>query len=238
MLGFKEFLEEEKLLQKLKRAIYEPEGGVKPEEHLHWFDMDDTLVKHDPEKGAKIRVKDSAGNHVKTLSTSDYNRYKLEPGHSYDYSEFASSKKFADSASPIHKMVRHAQRLVDAGHHVHIITARADMEHPHILLGALKQMGLDMDKIHLHRAGNEGKNPTHVNKAITLNRVIRKLKTQGHNIRKVTGYDDHPANVTSIHDVGANPAGQTLKQIHPNIDFGGIQVSHKGQQVSVKKVAE
>lgn len=238
MLTYKGYLEEKRLVDRLKKMIYGPEGGVAPEEHLHWFDMDDTLVKHDPEKGAKIRVKDADGNHVKTLSTSEYNSHKLEPGHSYDYSEFASSHKFAESASPIHKMIRHAQRLVEAGHHVHIITARADMEHPHILLSALKQMGLDMDKVHLHRAGNEGKNPTHVNKARVLNRVIRRLQSQGHNIRRVVGYDDHPANVTSIHDVPANPAGQTLKQIHPDVDFRGIQVSHRGQQVSVKRVAE
>jgi hypothetical protein len=237
MLTFKAFLEEESLRKKLTQAMYtKPEGGVKPEEHLHWFDMDDTLVHHDPEKGAKIHVKDENGKRVETLSTSGYNSHKLKPGHSYDYSEFASSKKFAESASPIHKMIRHAQRLVDAGHHVHIITARSDMQQPHILLGSLKQMGLDMDKIHLHRAGNEGKNPTHVNKARTLNKVIRRLGAQGHTIKKVVGYDDHPANVTSIHGVAANPSGQTLRELHPGVEFSGIHV--QGKQAKLKKVAE
>lgn len=236
MLTYKSYLEEKRLLDKLTKMIYQPEGNIKPEEHLHWFDMDDTLVHHDPQKGAKIHVNDSKGRRVDTLSTSEYNSHKLQPGHSYDYSEFASSHKFAESASPIHKMIRHAQRLVDAGHHVHIITARSDMQQPHVLLGALRQMGLDMDKIHLHRAGNVGKNPTHVNKAITLARVLRKTQDQGHNIKRVVGYDDHPANVTSIHDVGANPAGQTLKQMHPDIDFQGIHV--QGKQAKLKRVAE
>jgi hypothetical protein len=236
MLSFTEYLQEENLRQRLHRMIYNPSGDVKPEEHLHWFDMDDTLVHHDPEKGARIHVNDSEGKRVKTLSTSEYNSHKLEPGHSYDYSEFASSAKFAESASPIHKMVRHAQRLLDAGHHVHIITARSDMHQPHILLGALRQMGLDMDRIHLHRAGNEGKNPTHVNKAKVLARVLQKTKKMGHNIRRVVGYDDHPANVTSIHDVAANPAGQTLRQIHPDVEFQGIHV--EGKRAKLKRVAE
>jgi hypothetical protein len=237
MLTFKAFLEEESVKKKLTQAMYSnPPGGVKPEEHLHWFDMDDTLVHHDPERGAKIHVKDASGKRVKTLSTSEYNSHKLEPGHSYDYGEFASSHKFAESASPIHKMVRHAQRLLDTGHHVHIITARSDMENPHVLLGSLKQMGLDMDRIHLHRAGNEGKNPTHVNKARVLNKVIRRLNNKGNNIKRVVGYDDHPANVTSIHDVEASPSGQTLKQLHPDVEFHGIHV--QGKQAKLKKVAE
>lgn len=239
MLSFKEFLEEERLLHKLNRSIYGSNDGIQPQQKLKWFDIDDTGVGHDPEKGAKVRVKDSVGNHIKTLSTSEYNSHKLEPGHSYDYSEFASSKKFAESAHPIHKMVRHAQRLLDAGHHVHFITARADMDQPHIMLGALKQMGYDMDKIHLHRAGNEGKNPTHVNKARTLDRVVRRLQSQGHDIRQVTGYDDHLPNVTDIHDVPANSTGQTLRQLHPQIDFQGVHVIRTGKQkVKLKKVAE
>lgn len=214
----------------------DPPGGIAPEHHLNWFDLDNTLFNYHPEHGAKIHVKDSGGKRVKTLSTSEYNSHKLEPGHSYDYSEFASSHKFAESAIPIHKMIRHAQRLLDAGHHVHIITARADMDHPHVMLGALKDMGLDMDRIHLHRAGNEGKNPTHVNKARTLNKVIRRLNAQGHTIKRVIGYDDHPANVTTIHDVAASPSGQTLKELHPNIEFHGIHV--QGEQAKLKKVAE
>ena len=236
MLRFNEFLAEERLIKKLQQMIYKPEGGVEPHEHIHWFDMDDTLVHHDPEKGAKIHVNDENGKRVEILSTSEYNSHKLKPGHSYDYSEFASSEKFAESASPIHKMIRHAQRLLDAGHHVHIITARSDMEQPHILLGALRQMGLDMDRIHLHRAGNEGKNPTHVNKARVLARIIRKTQDMGNKIKRVVGYDDHPANVTSIHDVAANPAGQTLRQMYPDVDFQGIHV--QGKQAKLKRVAE
>lgn len=239
MLSFTEFLQEESLRQRLHKAIYNPPDDVTPQQKFSWVDIDDTSVHHDPNKGAKVRVKDSAGNHVKTLSTSEYNSHKLEPGQSYDYGEFASSDKFAESAHPIHKMVRHVQRLLDAGHHVHFITARADMDKPHVMLGALKQMGYDMDRIHLHRAGNEGKNPTHVNKARTLDRAIRRLQAQGHDIKRVVGYDDHIPNVTDIYDVPALADGSTLRQNHPGISFHGVHVIRKDKdKIKLKRVAE
>jgi hypothetical protein len=211
------------------------------EQQFHWFDMDDTLVEHDPKHGAKVHVTDPTGKRVETLSTSEYNTHiknkSLKPEHSYDYSEFVDSKVFANSAHPIRKMVNHVQRLLDNGHYVHIITARADMKNPEILLGALKNMGLDTShpNFHLHRAGNLGKNPTHVNKAHVLNKILSNENIN--NIKHVFGYDDHPANVTDIHNVPVE--NSTLAQKFPHIKFHGIHFARSGRQTgfgTVKRV--
>lgn len=232
MLTFKEFLKEG-----LKDRILKSIHGTEPHQHIKLFDLDDTLATTHPDKnGPKIRVMHD-GNHVKSLSPSEFNGHKLDKGQSYDFGEFADSYKFAESASPIHKMVRHVQRSLAAGNHVHILTARSDMRDHHIFLGALDSMGIDTSRVHVHRAGNEGKNPTEVNKARKLHKVLGRLKDQGHDIRKVTMYDDHHPNVTTMFDADTGN-GQSLRQNHPNVNFNGVLVSHKGQQVKVKKVAE
>lgn len=228
MLSFKNFISlTESARAKLMGAIYGEKKTakgetVKPENELHWLDMDDTLVHHDPKKGARVIVNSPSGS--KQLSTSEYNSYKLGPNEKYDYSQFASSKIFADSSQPIRKMVNHAQRLLDNGHHVRIITARADMAEHHALLDHLNRMGLDTshENFHLVRAGNVGGPSTHSNKAFALDNVIDKLKSEGHDIKRVTGYDDHKANVTDIHSIPLDKKGTTLEQKHSGVSFNGI----------------
>jgi len=228
MLTFKEYLilyegVKSKMMAAMYGARQTPRGEVvKPEHSLHWFDMDDTLVHHDPKKGAKVIVNGPSGK--KELSTSEYNSYKLGKDEKYDYSQFASSKVFADSAHPIKKMINHAQRALDNGHHVRIITARSDMVEHHALLDHLNKMGLDTShkNFHLIRAGNVGGPSTHHNKAVSLDRELDKMKSKGHDIRRVTGYDDHKANVTDIHSVPLNDEGYTIEHKHPSVSFNGI----------------
>ena len=234
MLPFKSFIQlEEQLLKSIMKKLY---GG---EKSLHWFDMDDTLVTHDPEKGAKVHVNDEKGNRVETLSTSEFNTHvkgnNLKPGHSYDFKEFTDSKVFANSAHPIRKMINHAQRLLDNGHHVHIITARSDLEHPEILLGALKQMGLDTShpNFHLHRAGNYGKNPTHINKARMLHYILKEPKFGLSGIKHVVGYDDHKPNVDDAIHKTPIEGEKSLIDLHPHINFVGVHYTPKGK---VKRV--
>ena len=228
MLSFKNFIS---LSESARKALFQGIYGskstakgeqVKPHNQLHWLDMDDTLVHHDPEKGARVIVNSPSGS--KKLSTSEYNSYKLGPNEKYDYSQFASSKVFADSSHPIRKMVNHAQRLLDNGHHVRIITARVDMEEHHALLDHLNKMGLDTghENFHLVRAGNVGGPSTHSNKAFALEKVLSNLKSKGHDIKRVTGYDDHKANVTDIHSIPLDKKGTTLEQKHSGTSFNGV----------------
>jgi hypothetical protein len=234
MLGFKQFISEQSVADTIKKTLYGPHKTakgetVKPHQNYHWFDMDDTLVHHDPKKGAKIHVNDASGKRIQTLSTSEYNSHKLKEGHSYDYSEFADSGVFADSSHPINKMIKHAQNLLEKGHRVRIVTARSDMKNPHLLLDHLRNMGLDAghENFHLIRAGNVGGKTTHGNKAVAINDDLNKLKDNGVDIRRVTGYDDHRANVTNIHGVPSDNQGNTLHNNHPNVSFNGVLVSQR-----------
>ena len=237
VLTFKQFvqLDEQSLLKALMKKIY---GG---ETTANWFDLDDLLVKHDENKGAKVNVVDNQGNHIQSLTTSQYNSHvehnMLQPNQHYDYKQFADSNVFANSAHPIRKMINHAQRLLDNGHFVHIITARSDMDNPQVFLGALKQMGLNTDhpRFHLHRAGNfVEKNPTHINKAKMLDRMLTDPRFGLDKVRHVVGYDDHKPNVTSIYTTPiAELGGKTIRQRHPNKEFAGIHFT-KGR---VKRVS-
>lgn len=53
---------------------------------LRVFDFDDTLVKHD----SRVRVMRADGSSV-ALTSGEYATYKLQPGETYDYSEFERS---------------------------------------------------------------------------------------------------------------------------------------------------
>ena len=234
MLSFKQFISEQSIADTIKQTLYGPHKTAKgetvePHHNYHWFDMDDTLVHHDPKKGAKIHVNDASGKRIQTLSTSGYNLHKLKEGHSYDYSEFSDSGVFADSSHPIHKMIKHAQNLLENGHRVRIVTARSDMKNHKLLLAHLKKMGLDTghENFKVIRAGNVGGKTTHGNKAVAINNDLNKLKGEGVDIRRVTGYDDHKPNVTDIHNVPSDDKGNTLHDNHPNVSFNGVLVKQR-----------
>ena len=90
-------------------------------------------------------------------------------------------------------------------------------------------MGLDTGhkNFHLIRSGNVGGKTTHGNKAVAINNNLNKLKKEGADIRRVTGYDDHKANVTDIHGVPSDNEGNTLHDNHPNVSFNGVLVSQR-----------
>lgn len=216
MIGFKKFIEiNEKLITPRE---YNQHVG----DQLHLFDLDDTLVTHST-PGAKVHVVDSQGNTTERLTPAEFNQHKLPADHKYDFTEFGSSSIFANSARPIPKMVNHMKRLLDVGHHVHILTARSDMDDKDAFLATLKQFGVDISnpKFHVHRAGNLGTNPTHINKAAMINTVLtnRNQYRLPDTINHVVVYDDHEPNVTKIFHAKLN--GKSLLERHPAVRFEG-----------------
>ena len=71
------------------------------------FDIDDTLFH----SKSKVLVKKD-GKTVKELEPAEYNVYKLEPGETYDFSQFRSSKIFYDTARPIETVFKLAKRMI------------------------------------------------------------------------------------------------------------------------------
>lgn len=182
---------------------------------LHSFDADETLFN----TNAKIHVKHK-GKIVQSLSNSEYNNHKLKHGHSYDYSEFKDSKKFADESKPVHKMLNKVKaihkNIKDSPHHKIIInTARTDMDDKDTYINKFKKHGLPMHDIHVNRAGNDtSKDSVAAKKAKVISQHVEK-----HAYKKVHVYDDSKENLKHA---------LALKDKHPNTTFHAWHVQHDG----------
>ena len=213
---------------------------LEPNETLLLSDMDDTLVKFpDPHTVARVHVKNERGERISTtgLTPTQYNSHELKDGHSYDYADFLNPHIFKKSAHPIHETIRTMNHVLDNGGHAHIVTARSDMKDHPILLGALKQMGLNVDhpNFHLHRAGNFGRGPTHENKAKMIDKILTPNEKGKYPygdmrpVKNVVVIDDHRPNVgKEMHSNLSNTSteGRRFVGIHFNPETKSANIVH------------
>ena len=139
----------------LEEYIEEKARGTRKKTTVHAYDVDETLFGHG-KKGkpnVQVHVKDASGKRVKSLSNQEFNTHKLDKGHSYDFSEFQSAKKFSQTASPNKKVIKDVKRKQARGQNVHIITARSKFDKPSEFQGHLKKHGVDVDKSKIHYTG-------------------------------------------------------------------------------------
>jgi len=183
---------------------------------LHVFDVDDTLFH----TTAKIHVKDSSGKTVEKLSNSEFNDHKLPHGHSYDFKEFTSAHKFNKESKPIPKMLNklkaiHSNIKQKPNSRVIMNTARADFDNKNKFLNTFRKHGVDIDNIHVHRAGNIPGDQFPAHKKV---QIIKKY-LDDNKIGSVHMYDDSKTNLK--HFVG-------MKQDHPDVNFHGWHVKSDG----------
>lgn len=194
------------------KAFLEEKKKYFPQDVLRLYDIDETLAGHREEHAPKIHVKDSQGNRVASLDNTEFNYHKLEPGHSYDFSEFRSSDVFSKSAVPIQPMIRHLKHMIKRGSMPYGLTARSDMDDQKKFANTFKSFGIDINKdFHVIRAGNLGGSPDQNKKKIISDMIQR----GGH--REVHLYDDSTKNLESFLD---------LKQDHPDVTFHAHHVTH------------
>jgi hypothetical protein len=197
MFSFKEFVVEEKKDSESKT--------------LHAFDMDETLFAHDHHI-LRVHVKDHHGNRVRTLSNQEFNTHQLPPGHQYDFGEFKSSEVFGRSAKPIRKMIAKLKAIHKNNKNVEILTARSDLDDKDRFAHHMKKYGIDIDKIHVRRAGNIGnQKPAEAKK-----QVMHDLITQN-GYKKVHLYDDSHDNLEKF---------LSLKSKHKDVEFHAHHVAH------------
>lgn len=182
---------------------------------LHVYDIDDTLVR----PTAKIHVRDNNGQVVRTLNTHEYaksTRQPLPKGHSYDFSEFKSSDKFNRESRPISKMISHV-RLTSAnrGNKVIFNTARSDLDDKSKFVDTFRRQGVNMDKIHVLRAGNINTKETGPAKKSKI--ISGYIKT--HKPTEVHMYDDDTGNLDHF---------LKLKTQHPDVKFYAHHVQEDG----------
>jgi len=183
---------------------------IEEENSLHAFDMDETLFSHDPTK-LQIHVNDAQGNRVQSLTNQEFNSYKLPTNHSYDFSDFESSSKLYQTAKPIRKMIAKMKAIHNKGGKTEIVTARSDFDDQPKFKEFMNKYGVDINKIHVRRAGNlQGRAPE--NKKRVISNLI---KQYGYKI--VHLYDDSKENLSHF---------LLLKQDHPNVNFHAHHVNH------------
>jgi hypothetical protein len=188
------------------------------EKALHVYDIDDTILR----TNAQIHVKDHTGKTVKKLSNQEFNDHKLEKGHHYDFSEFKDSEKFNKESKPMHGMLQQLKRVhqkaklgLNKGSKIVFNTARSDFDSKDTFLDTFKKHGVDIDDIHVHRAGNIPGNDSPAQKKL---HYFRKHLDTG-NYSECHFHDDSKTNLRAFHG---------LRKEYPHIKFHAWHVNHEG----------
>lgn len=171
----------------LEEYIEEKARGTRKKSTVHAYDVDETLFGHG-KKGkpnVQVHVKDESGKRVQSLSNQEFNTHKLKKGHSYDFSEFQSAKKFRETSTPNKKVVKHIQKKIARGENVHLITARSKFDDPKEFHGHLKKHGIHVPMKNIHYTGGMKGGDIGNKKVAVANAIAKK-----HDSSKVHMYDD------------------------------------------------
>jgi len=174
------------------------------------FDIDDTLVHTQ----TKVHVvKD--GEVVKSLNSHDFTHYKLQPGESFDFEDFRNAREFFEKSRPIIPMMNQLKRDIARGNKVVMVTARADFDDKELFLDTFRKYGVDIDKVHVYRAGNSKQGTTEERKKAIIKTLLDK-----DNYSKAIMYDDAKPNLHTFIE---------LKNDHPKTRFYAWHVSLEGE---------
>jgi hypothetical protein len=174
------------------------------------FDIDDTLVH--TQTTVQV-IKD--GRAVKALNSHDFTHYKLQPGESFDFENFRNAQEFFDNSKPIIPMIDQLKHDINTGNKVVMVTARADFDDRELFLDTFRKYGVDMDRVHVYRAGNmNNKIQTEEKKKIIIRGLMDKTP-----YTKAIMYDDAVPNLKSFLE---------LKREYPKTRFYAWHVSLEG----------
>ena len=173
------------------------------------FDIDDTLVHTQ----TKVHVvKD--GEIINSLNSHDFTHYRLQPGEEFDFSGFRNAREFFEKSKPIIPMMNQLKRDIATGNKVVMVTARADFDDKELFLDTFRKYGVDIDKVHVYRAGNSKQGTTEERKKL----IIKNLLDRG-DYSKAIMYDDAKPNLHSFME---------LKKEYPKTRFYAWHVSLEG----------
>jgi len=174
------------------------------------FDIDDTLVHTQTEVHV---VKD--GITVRSLNSHEFTHYKLQPGESFDFENFKNAREFFDKHKPIIPMMDQLKRDIARGNKVVMVTAREDFDDKELFLDTFRKYNVDIDKVHVYRAGNLKGGSTEERK-----KKIIKMLLDKEPYSKAIMYDDAKPNLDLF---------VSLKRDHPDTMFYAWHVSPEGQ---------
>lgn len=184
------------------------------ENSIHYFDVDDTLSHTPP--NVKIHVRNHKGEVVKSLTTQQFNTHTLPSNHSYDFSDFSSADLF--KVTPVRPMLSKMKAIHKNGGKVEILTARSDFDDQKKFAQKWKSVGVDINKIHVRRAGNLGMRPAEA-KATMIAKAIEQ-----HGYKTIYLYDDSKKNIDAM---------LRLKKRFPNVKFKGFHIVHTKKGIKI-----
>lgn len=182
------------------------------------FDIDETLFH----TKAKVKVV-KGGRLVRELDNQEFNTYKRKPGEEYDFGQFKNAEYFRKTSVPVEKMVDRARKVVKAKGNPHsraiIVTARADFDDKEMFLQTFRDHGIDIDQMHVERAGNLG-----IDSSAEAKKVVFRKYLNTKNYIKARLYDDAMSNLIAF---------LSLKSEYPDIEFEAYFVNPDG---SIKRI--
>jgi pyrimidine deaminase RibD-like protein len=184
------------------------------------FDIDDTLVTTKTRVGV---VRD--GNTIKQLDSHEFTLYQKQPGETFDFGAFRNAKDFFQHAHPIAPMIDQLKHDIATGNKVVMVTARSDFDSKEIFLKTFEQWHVDMNKVHVYRAGNDT-DPVPIDEKKA--RIIHRLLNGG-NYTKAIMYDDSKPNLESF---------LQLRQEYPSVRFYAWHVDHSGNTRELARAVE
>lgn len=177
------------------------------------FDIDETLFR----TTAKIQV-EKDGKVIRELSNQEYNTYKLKPGESYNYGQFASAELFKKTSTPIGKMVGKMKsilkRAIKKGSRVIVVTARANFDNKDIFLDTFRAHGIDIDSAYVERAGNLNLGSAAKNKRFVFHKYLK-----SGDYKRIRLFDDSRQNLNSF---------MSLAKQYPDVTFEAWFVKDDG----------
>ena len=184
------------------------------------FDIDDTLVNTD----TRVNVVQD-GRVIKQLNSHDFTHYKLGPGETFDFGAFKDAREFFTKARPIPGMIKQLKHDIATGNRVIMLTARSDFNDRDVFLDTFRRFGIDMDQVHVYRAGNLAiKAATEEKKKIILKHLLGK-----EHFDKLIMYDDSVPNLNAF---------LSLKQDYPYSKFYAWHVDPNGQATEYHRTDE
>ncbi len=184
------------------------------------FDIDDTLLH----TTAKIKVLNAQGQVIRDLTNQEFNNYQLQPGEKFDFGEFRDAEKFRQESKPIVPMIRKLKTILNHAGNAKVImlTARADFDNKEEFLQTFKDLGINMSRVHVHRAGNlPGDESPAYKKAVWVRKYLD-TKQYGH----VRLYDDSMSNLRVFKE---------LQKEYPQVDFRAIYVGPGGVTQNIEE---
>jgi hypothetical protein len=184
------------------------------------FDIDDTLVNTNTLVNV---VRD--GRVVKQLNSHDFTHYHLQPGEEFDFGRFRDAREFYTNARPIAPMINRLKQDIATGNRVIMLTARADFNDRDVFLDTFRQYGIDMDRVHVYRAGNlQTRAATEEKKKIILNHLLGQQHYD-----KVIMYDDSVPNLNAF---------LSLSQDYPWSRFYAWHVDPRGRATEYHRTGD